>query len=67
MATLTTSPYSLSYGASVYATLTATNIMGISLVSEAGNGAEILTIPDAPVSLIEVVDQRSVSTLGIEW
>jgi hypothetical protein len=41
----------LPWGSSVFAIVTAVNIYGLSLESSAGNGAIILTVPDAPVML----------------
>lgn len=41
-------PYSLDWGASVYAKVSATNLVGASPYSMEGNGAIILTISDAP-------------------
>jgi hypothetical protein len=50
-ATLRAEPYLLPWGASVYARIIATNDIGDSLVSNIGNGAIILTLPDAPYDL----------------
>jgi hypothetical protein len=44
-------PFALAWGDEVYAKIIATNIYGDSLVSDPGNNAIILTVPDAPVSL----------------
>jgi hypothetical protein len=41
----------LVWGSSVFASVTATNAYGSSLPSIGGNGAIILTVPDAPVNL----------------
>jgi hypothetical protein len=49
---LQSSPYSLTWGSSVYAMITATNVKGNS-TSDAGNGAIIVTIPDAPLNLAD--------------
>lgn len=65
--TLRASSYKLAWGASVYAKVSAINLYGVSVDSAVGNGAQILTIPDYPVSLAEVAAARSVSTLGISW
>ena len=45
------SPYLKSWGSSIYAKVAASNIYGISSFSAAGNGAVILTVPDAPTSV----------------
>jgi len=47
-------PFALAWGSDVYAKIIATNIYGDSLMSEAGNGARILTVPDSPVSFADV-------------
>jgi hypothetical protein len=44
-------PYNLPWGSSIYAKLYATNSYGDSETSEVGNGAVILTNPDAPFDL----------------
>lgn len=67
VAVLKASPYSLEWGASVYAKVIATNIYGDSLSSEEGNGAYITTTPDPPTDLIEDYSQRTKSTLGLTW
>jgi hypothetical protein len=51
--TLTTTPYSIAWGESIYAKVAAINIYGISALSHAGNGAQIITYADAPISLVE--------------
>ena len=45
----------------------ATNDYGDSAVSETGNGAIILTVPDKPESLTEVYSERTASSLGFSW
>lgn len=67
VAILRTTPYSLDWGASVYAKVIATNLYGDSLESEQGNGAIITTTPDSPTNLIEDYSQRTKSTLGLQW
>lgn len=49
-------PFYLEWGASIYAKVSATNIIGTSEESAVGNGAIMLTVPDAPVSLSNVPD-----------
>jgi hypothetical protein len=51
VATLRTTPYSLPWGSSVYAKAIAINLYGDSDQSDAGNGAIIITTPDAPINL----------------
>lgn len=59
--------YNLPWGASVWAKITAYNKYGNSEESPEGNGARILTIPDAPVSLTETVSQRSATSITFTW
>lgn len=60
-------PYSLPWGSNVYAKVTAYNIYGDSLVSEAGYEAIILTIPDAPVNLEETIEARTDNSITFTW
>lgn len=48
-ASFTIPPYSLAWGSSIYAKVSATNSKGTSVVSQGGNGAIIWTNPDAPI------------------
>jgi hypothetical protein len=41
--------FTLEWGASIYAKVLAYNVYGDSLISLEGNGAVIVTIPDAPL------------------
>lgn len=67
VATLRTTPYALDWGTSVYAKVTAANLYGESEQSSEGNGAVIVTTPDAPINLQEDYSQRTKSTLAITW
>ena len=49
--TLRSAPFNHDWGASIYAKVIATNVVGSSLASDVGNGALILTTPDPPVNL----------------
>lgn len=64
---LRASPYNLNWGDSVYAKVQATNIKGVSDESDAGNGATIVTSPEAPTNLQEDSLVRSFTTLGLTW
>jgi hypothetical protein len=59
--------FGLSWGSEVFANVIATNIYGDSDQSADGNGAVIVTSPDAPTDLAEVYEQRTKSTLGLTW
>lgn len=60
-------PYSLPWGSHVYAKVIAYNGNGDSLTSAVGNGAIILTYPDAPLNLAETVLARTASTITFTW
>lgn len=60
-------PFSLEWGSSIIARVTATNTYGSSELSAEGNGAIILTNPDAPTNLVEDYAQRSATQLGLSW
>lgn len=55
-ATLRAAPYSLDYADPIYAKVSATNIKGTSLESDEGNGASIISEPDAPINFVENLD-----------
>ena len=59
--------YSLPWGSSVFAQVVATNIYGDSATSNPGNGAIILTIPDAPTSIVEIMALKSGKTISLSW
>jgi hypothetical protein len=64
---LTAEPYMLTWADSVWVILSATNAYGTSIYSDAGNGAILYTIPDAPTEVIEDLTYRTASTLGFNW
>ena len=64
---LQASPYNLAWGASVYATVLATNVVGSSSASTAGNGAVITTNPDPPSSLANNPTITSASVIALTW
>lgn len=66
-ATLRAAPFNLPWGSSIYAKVYATNLYGNSFVSNVGNGAIILTKPDAPNTLANVPAQTSASQISITW
>jgi hypothetical protein len=65
--TLKTTPFEILWGNHIWAKVIAINAYGYSETSEAGNGAEIITYPDAPVSLAEDFDQRSYNSVTLTW
>jgi hypothetical protein len=52
--TLRGEPFNLPWGSSIYVKIIAYNLYGDSFESQVGNGAIIMTIPDAPTDLVEV-------------
>lgn len=67
ISSLIVSPFSLAWGSSAYAKVTAVNVYGNSVVSSEGNGAIILTVPDAPTNL---ANNKAISTgtkIGLTW
>ena len=67
ISTLQASPFNLPWGASVYAKITATNIVGISDLANAGNGGTILTNPDQPTALTNIPATTSASVIAFSW
>jgi hypothetical protein len=65
--TLRTSPFELPWGSSIYVKVAATNIMGVSVTSQAGNGAMITRVPDAPVNLVVDSSISNAVNIGILW
>jgi hypothetical protein len=63
----TATPFNFAWGSSIYAKVLATNIKGDSVESLSGNGAVILRVPDAPVSLFNIPSITLGTTIGIEW
>jgi len=64
---LTSAPYSLLKGYSVNIKVIATNAYGDSLISEAGNGAIIVVVPDAPTLLLNDPLITSRTQIGLKW
>jgi hypothetical protein len=60
-------PFNLPWGSSIYATVSSTNTYGVSIDSTPGNGAVILTVPDRPINLSNVVSQTLATQIGLSW
>lgn len=60
-------PFSLPWGSSVWVKLIAFNFYGDSNISEPGNGAVIITYPDAPINLAETIEARSPTSITFSW
>jgi hypothetical protein len=67
VSTLINTPFNIEWGSSIYAKVIATNQYGDSEISDVGNGAIIITYPDAPLNLREDRSIRDSSTLGLLW
>jgi hypothetical protein len=65
--TLTTTPFEILWGEHIWAQVIAINAYGYSAVSDAGNGAEIITYPDSPISLVEDFAQRTYNSVTLNW
>lgn len=55
------------WGSSISAKVIAYNLYGYSDSSVLGNGAVILTYPDAPVSVAETISDRTPTTITFTW
>lgn len=60
-------PFSHAWGSSISVYIVATNAYGDSAPSARGNGAIIITKPDAPTHLIEDTLYRLPAQVGLEW
>jgi hypothetical protein len=60
-------PYSLAKGDSVWVKIVSVNTYGTSLLSEAGNNAVILLVPDAPQNLQNVAAITDANQVGLVW
>lgn len=54
-------PYNLIWGSNITVRVTAVNIYGSSTVSVSGGGAIIVTVPDAPINIVNVVSVTNAS------
>jgi hypothetical protein len=64
---LRSQPFNLPWGSSIQIQVVAYNIYGNSAPSVIGNGAIILTVPDAPTDLAEDYSLRGVRQLSVTW
>jgi hypothetical protein len=65
--TLIASPFSLTWGSSVYTKVIALNAYGTSSTSLEGNGAVILMSPDTPLNLAEIVASKTSTSISLQW
>jgi hypothetical protein len=64
---LTATPFNLGLGYSITVTVMAHNLYGESLNSEAGSGADIVLVPDAPSNFANVASITLASRIGLSW
>jgi hypothetical protein len=67
LSVLTSVPYMLTLGDSVFAKIVAINYYGMSAESDAGNGATVLYVPSAPVNLANDLLTTSASIIRFTW
>lgn len=67
VAAVRASPFSLDWGSSVFVRVSAFNIYGLSDASSEGNGAIIVTKPDPPTGVSEVIADRTGDTITLTW
>jgi len=67
ISTLVAAPFNLQWGSTIYATISAVNIYGTSVISTSGSGAVIVTVPDAPMNLANNVALTTGSMITITW
>lgn len=54
-------------GDDIFVKIMASNIKGDSPLSEVGTGAVVIGVPDKPINIAQVDDERTYNTLGISW
>jgi len=64
---LSSEPFNLAFGDSVFSRIIAVNYYGESVASEGGNGAIIVTVPTPPINLIDNVSVTSAFIIGLKW
>jgi hypothetical protein len=60
-------PFNLQWGEQVFAKIIASNWRGSSGESGVSNGVVILSVPDAPINLVNVPAITDGTTIGIQW
>jgi hypothetical protein len=64
---LVAQPFNLPWGAQIYAKIIAINVYGVSQASPIGDGATIITYPDAPLTFVEDYSLRTATSLSLTW
>ena len=62
---MTAAPFSLSLGDKVVAKLLAVNEYGVSAMSSEGEGAVVVLVPDAPISVADKPDVTLENQIGL--
>lgn len=60
-------PFNIAWGGSIFARVRATNIMGDSQLSPAGNGGVITRVPDPPTGLLSDSAISNAVVIGLIW
>jgi len=60
-------PFNLVIGDHIYVKVIAVNAFGESINSNVGDGAEVLSVPDAPVNVINVIEVTNAEAIGLSW
>lgn len=66
-ASLNAGPFSLAWGSKVYAYVIAFNVYGASGSSAVGGGVVMMTIPNAPINIVENLSARTLTAVGFTW
>jgi len=64
---LNSAPYSIQWGLNITVQIRAINNYGASTYSVSGFGGAIITIPDAPISIVEVIQLRTLNAISFTW
>jgi len=64
---MTEAPFSLAFGESIFAKVTAVNFYGEGLESDSANGAIVLLVPSAPVNLVDNPAVTTAYIVGFTW
>jgi hypothetical protein len=60
-------PYSLPWGSNIYSKVIVYNVYGESTISEYGNEAVILRLPDVPINLQGTIAARTEESITFTW
>jgi hypothetical protein len=66
-ANLNADPFNLAWGSKVYAYVIAFNVYGASGSSAVGGGVVMMTIPNAPINIVENLSARTLTAVGFTW